>query len=166
MIKVASHIGYHLAGPGEPFAPESRPFQVPPSDFERNVKPWVQDRLASIVDASAPVHSETCLYSSTPDEDFIIDDVSGLVGQGRFGASDASCPASLPRGSVVLCAGFSGHGFKLAPTVGAIAASIAVMGEAGLGEASLDWLGGASAKDTSPGNRTGAAGSIFSIARF
>lgn len=170
MIKVASHIGYELAGPGEPFAPETRSFEVPRSDFVTKVQPWLVQRLASVVDTSAPVHSETCLYSSTPDEDFVIDDVSGIVGGGRFGdphsgeaAGIDGCPR-LPRGSIVLCAGFSGHGFKLAPTVGAVAAAIALCGEEGLGEEAIAWLGGRSSGAV-PG-RTGAAGSMFSISRF
>uniref|UniRef100_J3NE00 FAD dependent oxidoreductase domain-containing protein n=2 Tax=Oryza brachyantha TaxID=4533 RepID=J3NE00_ORYBR len=53
------------------------------------------------------------MYSMTPDEDFIIDFVGG-----EFGTD------------VVVGAGFSGHGFKMAPAVGRILAEMALDGEA------------------------------------
>lgn len=56
-----------------------------------------------------PFKSETCLYSSTYDHDFVIDTVPDWKG-------------------VVLLGGGSGHGFKLAPAVGEAAASL-VIGE-------------------------------------
>lgn len=46
-----------------------------------------------------PAVIETCLYTNTPDEDFILDQ------HPKFS-------------NIVIGAGFSGHGFKLAPTVG------------------------------------------------
>jgi glycine/D-amino acid oxidase-like deaminating enzyme len=51
----------------------------------------------------------TCLYSSTPDEDFVID----LV------------PANP---NVVFAAGFSGHGYKFAPAIGELLVAM-VLGE-------------------------------------
>ncbi len=49
------------------------------------------------------------MYSLTPDENFVID--------------------RHPRhSSVILCGGFSGHGFKFAPVIGEIAASLALEG--------------------------------------
>lgn len=54
-----------------------------------------------------PVASETCLYTTTPDEDFVID----------------------RRGPLVVVSACSGHGFKFAPLVGEIAARL-VTGEA------------------------------------
>ncbi|MEC9073002.1 MAG: FAD-dependent oxidoreductase, partial [Myxococcota bacterium] len=52
---------------------------------------------------------ETCLYTLTDDEDYILDTLPGD-----------------PR--VVIGAGFSGHGFKLAPVTGRILAQLAVRG--------------------------------------
>ena len=52
------------------------------------------------------LRSETCIYTMTPDEHFVID---------RH--------PELPQ--VVLAAGFSGHGFKFATVVGEILAELA-----------------------------------------
>jgi sarcosine oxidase len=52
-------------------------------------------------DSFAPI---SCTYTSTPDEDFVLDRA----------------------GPFVVGAGFSGHGFKFAPTVGLILADLAV----------------------------------------
>jgi sarcosine oxidase/L-pipecolate oxidase len=54
------------------------------------------------------------MYSMTPDEDFVID----FLGGEEFGRD------------VVVGAGFSGHGFKMAPAVGRILAEMALDGEA------------------------------------
>ena len=51
-----------------------------------------------------PVRSETCLYTMTPDEDFVLDRV----------------------GNVVVGAGFSGHGFKFGPLIGEVLADLAL----------------------------------------
>jgi len=53
---------------------------------------------------------KACMYSLTPDRHFVID--------------------TDPRDArIVLCGGFSGHGFKFAPVVGEIAAQLAVDGQ-------------------------------------
>ena len=53
--------------------------------------------------------AKPCMYSMTPDAHFVID---------RY-----------PRHpNVILCGGFSGHGFKFAPVVGEIAAELALEG--------------------------------------
>ncbi|HZT96993.1 MAG TPA: N-methyl-L-tryptophan oxidase [Chloroflexota bacterium] len=49
-----------------------------------------------------PEMAETCLYASTPDDDFVIDRV----------------------GPVILAVGFGGHGFKFGPSVGALVADL------------------------------------------
>lgn len=59
--------------------------------FVRQSLPGVEDR---------PLWTETCLYASTPDDDFVIDRI----------------------GSLVLDLGFGGHGFKFAPIVGEMVA--------------------------------------------
>jgi len=52
------------------------------------------------------------MYSMTPDKDFVIDFLGGEFGN-----------------DVVVGAGFSGHGFKMAPAVGRILAEMAIYGE-------------------------------------
>ncbi|MCZ4123407.1 FAD-dependent oxidoreductase [Streptomyces sp. H39-S7] len=65
------------------------------------------------VDPTAPA-ATTCLYTTTPDEDFVID----------------------RQGPLTVLAGFSGHGFKFASLVGALAADL-VGGAPGLGRFAL-----------------------------
>jgi glycine/D-amino acid oxidase-like deaminating enzyme len=55
------------------------------------------------------VSIDTCLYTMSPDEDFIID----------FHPTNAN---------IVIAAGFSGHGFKFGGMVGRILADLAVYG--------------------------------------
>jgi sarcosine oxidase len=57
---------------------------------------------------------KTCLYTNTPDENFIIDFVPGSSKQ------------------VILAAGFSGHGFKFVSVVGEILADLAINGNTNL----------------------------------
>lgn len=59
-----------------------------------------------------PVSMETCLYTMTPDEDFIID-------------------VHPTNPGIIIGAGFSGHGFKFGALVGAMLAGMAVRGDAG-----------------------------------
>jgi sarcosine oxidase len=56
------------------------------------------------------VATKTCLYSNTPDENFIIDKLPGFEDQ------------------VTIACGFSGHGFKFASVVGEILADLAITG--------------------------------------
>jgi sarcosine oxidase len=64
---------------------------------------------STIPDAGPPVRSKTCLYTLTPDRDFLLGPVPGheavLVGLG------------------------AGHGFKFSPTIGRILGELAVAGE-------------------------------------
>ncbi|GJM98377.1 hypothetical protein PR202_ga15385 [Eleusine coracana subsp. coracana] len=68
---------------------------------------------AHVETAGGPVRRVPCMYSMTPDEDFVIDFLGGEFGK-----------------DVVVGAGFSGHGFKMAPAVGRILAEMAMDGEA------------------------------------
>jgi sarcosine oxidase len=54
-----------------------------------------------------PVESTPCLYTSTPDEHFVLD----------------------RRGPIVVCSACSGHGFKFTPVIGRIAADLALGAE-------------------------------------
>jgi len=71
-------------------------------------------------------HVERCVYTMTPDEGFIIDRV----------------PATSSGGDddVIVAAGFSGHGFKLAPVIGRLLAdmALAAIGGHGVDSAVLD----------------------------
>jgi len=64
---------------------------------------WVGEHLAS---RPLVLRTETCLYTTTPDEDFVIDRV----------------------GPLVIASPCSGHGFKFAPLIGEVLADLA-MGE-------------------------------------
>lgn len=92
-VKVAEH----RAGPV--VTADTRTFELDPirrAGYAAWARRWLRDMREE-------VGAETCLYTSTPDEDFVIDRV----------------------GPVVVAAGFSGHGFKFAPLVGRILADLA-----------------------------------------
>jgi len=56
------------------------------------------------------VQAKTCMYSTTPDQNFII----GILPQSP---------------QVVTACGFSGHGFKFVPVIGEIIADLVIDGE-------------------------------------
>jgi sarcosine oxidase len=93
--------GAHLSGPV--VDPDTRSFDA---DEARalQVGDWVGRRLVS--DAK-PLRTETCLYTRTPDEDFVLDRV----------------------GPLVVASPCSGHGFKFTPLIGEVLADL-VTGEA------------------------------------
>lgn len=79
-----------------------------------SLKKWIDESFMGRVDTSdGPVTSLMCMYSMTPDGNFVIDYLGGDFGK-----------------DVVIGAGFSGHGFKMGPVVGRILADLAVLGEA------------------------------------
>lgn len=90
-------IGIHSSGP--PVDPDTRSFDPDPVR-ERLARTWLDGLLAR---PSAPVGSETCLYTTAPDEDFVLDRV----------------------GPVVVASPCSGHGFKFTPLIGAVVADLA-----------------------------------------
>lgn len=75
----------------------------PPADEERlqRLSAYVRDHLPGL--DPDPIGVTRCLYATTPTEDFILDRV----------------------GSVVVGAGFSGHGFKFTPAIGRVLADLA-----------------------------------------
>ena len=86
-------------GPGTD--PDARSFQPEPvqlAALARYVREWLP---GADPDALEPV---SCTYTTTVDEDFVLDRV----------------------GPVVVGAGFSGHGFKFTPSVGRILADLAM----------------------------------------
>jgi sarcosine oxidase len=56
------------------------------------------------------LRASTCMYTSTPDSDFVI------------------APHPAHPGAVTVACGFSGHGFKFVPVVGEILADLALTG--------------------------------------
>jgi sarcosine oxidase len=92
--------GWHLSGPG--VDPDTRSFDLD-ADREAHTVAWLGGRLAT---TPRLLRTETCLYTTTPDEDFVIDRM----------------------GPVVIASPCSGHGFKFAPLIGELLADL-VTGE-------------------------------------
>src|SRR5262249_16948367 len=72
--------------------------------ISRALEEWMPGEVGECISAKA------CPYTLTPDGHFIVDHHPQQTG-------------------VVLCGGFSGHGFKFAPVVGEICADLALEGE-------------------------------------
>jgi sarcosine oxidase len=89
-------VGLHRAGPD--VDAEARSFEPDPERVRRAVE-FASSRFAVRHEV---VSTETCLYTNTPDEDFVLD----------------------RRGSLVIGSPCSGHGFKFAPLVGRILADL------------------------------------------
>lgn len=90
-------VGLHMAGP--PTDPDDRSFDPDPVRVRR-----VVDYVTSHVPAArASGRTDTCLYTITPDEDFVLDRV----------------------GPLVIASACSGHGFKFVPLFGRAIADLA-----------------------------------------
>lgn len=98
-VKVGEH------GVGAVIDPEVRERTVDAA-LERAVVDYVREWLPGADPAQPQV--TTCLYTSTPNSDFVVD----------------------RQGPVTVLAGFSGHGFKFAPAIGALAAELTLDGAA------------------------------------
>jgi glycine/D-amino acid oxidase-like deaminating enzyme len=92
---------------------------VNPDRIERVIVDADAARLIEILAVAMPtladkrVDGKPCMYTSVPDDDFVLGFHPGAYGK------------------VVLAVGFSGHGFKFAPVVGEIAADLVVDGVTG-----------------------------------
>jgi sarcosine oxidase len=93
-LKAGAHHGGAKADPDEAGEPDLA--------IVERVTDWLRERLPAV--DPTPVALETCLYTTTPDERFI------LERRGRF----------------VIGSACSGHGFKFAPAVGARLADLAL----------------------------------------
>jgi len=93
-IKAAVHHGGPEADPNELALPDAKLVQA--------ITAWVAE-LVPLADPQ-PVEVQTCLYTSTADESFILE----------------------RRGRVVVGSACSGHGFKFAPAIGARLAALAM----------------------------------------
>lgn len=103
MIKISVHGGR----PCEPYDRTWAPTQALDPLTE-----WIQEKFGDMIDCERPVLTQSCMYSVTPDEDFVIDFLGGEFGE-----------------DVVIAGGFSGHGFKMGPIVGKILGDLVVDGE-------------------------------------
>lgn len=98
--KVARH------GMGKSVSPDTCN-RTPEKNYINLLDTYVRNRIPELGKA---VHSEMCLYTETPDEDFIID-------------KHPDCP------NILIAAGFSGHGFKFCSLVGRIMSELALTGK-------------------------------------
>ncbi|EAY73736.1 hypothetical protein OsI_01611 [Oryza sativa Indica Group] len=99
---------------GPPCDPDGRDWAGGGGDAASRVARWIEEFMPDHVEAAGgPVVRQPCMYSMTPDKDFVIDFLGGEFGD-----------------DVVVGAGFSGHGFKMGPAVGRILAEMAMDGEA------------------------------------
>ena len=101
-LKIARH------GRGQVISPDT-PERTPDADYIAHIDAYVQKRLPEL---GKVTHAEVCLYTETPDEDFIID-------------AHPHCS------DVLIAAGFSGHGFKFCALVGRIMSELTRNGETG-----------------------------------
>jgi sarcosine oxidase len=95
-VKVAAHIL------GRPVDPRDGPFPGIDPALEADAAGYVRDRLPGLEPAGFA--AETCLYTMTSDEDFVLDRV----------------------GPLVVAAGCSGHAFKFGPLLGEFLAGLAL----------------------------------------
>lgn len=91
--------------------PDDRKWAVSSAALEA-LKEWIDGRFGGLVDSTGPVSTQSCLYSMTPDEDFVIDFLGGEFGN-----------------DIVVAGGFSGHGFKMGPLIGKVLADLVIDGE-------------------------------------
>ncbi|KAG0472261.1 hypothetical protein HPP92_016807 [Vanilla planifolia] len=107
LIKIALH-------GGRACDPDRRDWSGDGGEMVRQVTDWIERVMPdTIVTSGGPVISQACMYSMTPDEDYVIDFIGGEFGN-----------------DVVVAGGFSGHGFKMGPLVGKILVEMAFDGEA------------------------------------
>ena len=81
--------------------------RTPDTDYIAHIDTYVQERIPEL---GKTTHAEVCLYTETPDEDFIID-------------THPHCS------DLLIAAGFSGHGFKFCSLVGRIMSELTLSGE-------------------------------------
>ncbi|KAM6463165.1 peroxisomal sarcosine oxidase isoform 2-T2 [Liasis olivaceus] len=99
---------YHHGSPTDPDRPNQRVQASPPVPDLQRLQDFVSKYLPGL--DPEPAVQEWCLYTNTPDGDFILDRHPHFE-------------------NIVIGAGFSGHGFKFAPVVGKILCELS-LGEA------------------------------------
>ncbi|KAL6125367.1 hypothetical protein ACLB2K_073426 [Fragaria x ananassa] len=103
-LEVAVHDGY-------PCDPDKRKWRL--GNPLAPLKEWIERTFSGVVDSGGPVATQLCMYSMTPNDDFLNDFIGGEFEK-----------------DVVIGGGFFGHGFKLSPVVGRILVDLALCGEA------------------------------------
>lgn len=150
--KFAIHGGVPTTAAGRPYAPSEATTVEP-------VKAWVARHAPTFAPQPLPGSTTTCLYTMTPDEGFVLDEVP-VPGEGAAAAG----------GLAFLCAGFSGHGFKFAPLVGEVCAQwcLASLASAAVAPGAPSpmhsveqWLQEATARHGSAAPGEGGAGEAF-----
>lgn len=107
--------GFPFYGPGIKVADDGLGLETTPDDVDRALDKSTQNRLVAWIRAILPdldptfVSGSTCMYTLTPDRDFLI-------------GPHPHHP------NVTIAAGFSGHGFKFSTLVGKILADLATTG--------------------------------------
>jgi len=100
---IAPGVGYKVGEDG------AQPGLWDPDRGDRPIDQALLDRLAEDVRATfpgldpCPIHAEACLYTMSPDGDFVLDRIDG----------------------VIVCGGDSGHAFKFGPLLGRLMADMA-----------------------------------------
>lgn len=106
----------HLPGSGLKLGRHDRIDPTTARTIDRNVEDWEVEELATLLDRYMPgasgevIKTLTCMYTMTPDEDFILD-------------------IHRDHPNVAYGCGFSGHGYKFASVIGEILADLAADGE-------------------------------------
>ena len=100
LVKVQTHYG-------NPIDPDKRDYRIPEGLVETTLAPYIRSHLPGV--SVQPVTTESCMYTMTPDGDFIVDKVDQVPG-------------------LYVGCGFSGHGFKLSPAVGKILSEFVLTG--------------------------------------
>lgn len=113
--------GVKFAIHGDPDAPMTDGDILQPAPQPSEIEPALRMAAELLPGLAGPlpgafsrvVDAKTCLYTMTPDENFIVDRHPSLE-------------------NVWIAAGFSGHGFKFAPAIGETLAELALSGKAAL----------------------------------
>jgi len=95
---------------GDPCDPDERSYKSGKKMMDELAVPFLRKVLKGVKNPETPVRTESCLYTQTPDGDFILDLVPHHP-------------------NIIVGCGFSGHGFKLAPVSGFILAKLALEGK-------------------------------------
>ncbi|CAK8695648.1 unnamed protein product [Clavelina lepadiformis] len=106
LMKISYHHGVEINSPEEAF----KPLNEEQSALEKSqislLKKYITEHYPDVI-ATEPSSIQPCFYSMTPDEDFILD--------------------RHPRyENIIIGAGFSGHGFKMAPVIGSLLGDLAL----------------------------------------
>ncbi|KAG1686995.1 hypothetical protein DVH05_005735 [Phytophthora capsici] len=110
-VKICRHDGPQVN-------PDGRQGVEQPEDADKQLRAFVAENFSN-VDPSSPNQVDHCMYTMTPDSHFIID----------FLPVPASIASPSTTKSVIVGAGFSGHGAKMTPVIGRILADLAIKGQ-------------------------------------